>query len=141
EADRLPPPLHLARSFARAHFLSIGEKLRVAYGLASLMREPADADPPFFNWLTRHRQTPRTIERFWGVVLVSALNESVERVGLRYARKVFRDGFLTHRRGFEVAVPTVPLARLYGDELRQWFSEHGVEIRLNEAAEALDVEA
>src|SRR5207247_9484952 len=38
-ADRLPAPLHLARSFARAHFLSIGEKLRVAYGLAALMRD------------------------------------------------------------------------------------------------------
>lgn len=137
--DRLPAPLHLARSFARAHFLSIGEKVRVAYGLASLMREPADADPPFFEWLTRHRQTPRTIDRFWGVVLVSALNESVERVGLRYARKVFRDAFLTHRRGLEVEVPSVPLARLYGGELQSWFASRGVAIRLNEAVTGLDV--
>jgi squalene-associated FAD-dependent desaturase len=138
-ADRLPAPFHLARSFARAHYLSIGEKLRLAYGLAALMREPPDADPPFFDWLMRHRQTPRTIERFWGVVLVSALNESVQRVGLRYARKVFRDAFLTHRRGFEVEVPSVPLARLYGEELQKWFASHGIGIRLNEAAEALDV--
>jgi squalene-associated FAD-dependent desaturase len=139
EADRLPAPLHLARSFARAHYLSIGEKLRVAYGLMWLMREPPDADSPFLDWLIRHRQTPRTIERFWGVVLVSALNESVERVGLRYARKVFRDAFMAHRRGFEVEVPNVPLARLYGDELREWISAHGVTVRLNEAAEALEI--
>jgi squalene-associated FAD-dependent desaturase len=139
EADRLPAPFHLARSFARAHYLSVGDKLRVAYGLATLMREPADADPPFFDWLMRHRQTPRTIARFWGVVLVSALNESVDRVGLRYARKVFRDAFLTHRRGFEVEVPSVPLARLYGDELRQWFASHGVDIRLNESVESLKI--
>jgi squalene-associated FAD-dependent desaturase len=139
EADRLPAPLHLARSFARAHFLSIGEKLRVAYGLAALLREPADADPPFFDWLMRHRQTPRTIERFWGVVLVSALNESVQRLGLRYARKVFRDAFVAHRRGFEVEVPSVPLARLYGDELQGWFARHGVTIRLNEAVESLEI--
>src|SRR5438128_5584971 len=138
-ADPLPAPLHLARSFARAHFLSLTDKLRIAYGLARLTREPRDADPPFFDWLTRHRQTPRTIEHFWGVVLVSALNESVQRIGLRYARKVFRDAFLTHRRGFEVEVPTVPLDRLYGDELRNWFSARRVTIRLNEAAEGLAI--
>ena len=51
---------------------------------------------------------------------MSALNETVDRVGLKYARKVFVDGFLRHRDGFVVHVPTVPLGRLYGDELRQW---------------------
>src|SRR5581483_4677505 len=76
----------------------------------------------------------------WGIVLVSALNESVDRIGLRYARQVFRDAFLTDRRGFEVEVPTVPLARLYGEELQRWFAGHGVEIRLNEAVQALAIE-
>src|SRR5947209_11091183 len=42
-ADRLPAPLHLARSFARAHYLTWPEKLRVAWGLARLVRESPDA--------------------------------------------------------------------------------------------------
>jgi squalene-associated FAD-dependent desaturase len=138
-ADRLPAPFHLARAFATAHYLTGIEKLRIAWGLWRLMREPADADPPFGEWLLAHRQTRRTINRFWGVVLVSALNESVDRIGLRYARKVFRDGFMTHRRGFEVSVPAVPLARLYGEEMARWFAQHGVEVRLNEAVRTLDI--
>ncbi len=133
QADRLPAPFHLARAFAAAHYLTIGEKLRIAWGLWRLMCEPADADPPFRDWLQSHRQTQRTIDRFWGVVLTSALNETVDRIGLRYARKVFRDGFLSHRRGFEVSVPTVPLGRLYGDELGAWFARHNVELRVNAA--------
>ena len=44
---------------------------------------------------------------WWGLVLVSALNETPDRVGLRYARKVFRDGFLRHPRGFEIELPAV----------------------------------
>ncbi len=139
-ADRLFAPLHLARSFATAHYLSPIEKLRVAWGLACLARSSADADPPFLDWLNAHRQTQRTIDRFWGVVLVSALNETVDRVGLKYARKVFRDGFLTHRRGFEVQLPTVPLARLYGDELHDWLAHHGVEVRLEAAVREIVVE-
>ncbi|HEY1380973.1 MAG TPA: hydroxysqualene dehydroxylase HpnE [Gemmataceae bacterium] len=138
-ADRLPAPLHLARAFAAAHYLTWVEKLRIAWGLWRLMREPENADPPFRDWLLAHRQTERTIDRFWGVVLVSALNEAVDRVGLRYARKVFRDGFLIHPRGFEVQVPTVPLTRLYGDELAAWFERHGVEVRLNAAVREIAV--
>src|SRR5262249_2852606 len=91
-ADPLPAPLHLARTFLNAHYLSLNEKLRVAWGLACLRLAPPGADPPFSDWLRRHGQTPRAVERFWGVVLTSALNEAPDRVGLRYARKVFVDG-------------------------------------------------
>jgi squalene-associated FAD-dependent desaturase len=136
-ADRLPAPLHLARSFLAAHYLRPAEKLRIAWGLARLARTPGDGDPPFRDWLARHGQTPRTVERFWGLVLTSALNEVPERIGLRYARKVFLDGFLHHRRGFEVEVPAVPLGRLYGEELRAWLARHGVSLRLGQAVRRL----
>jgi squalene-associated FAD-dependent desaturase len=136
-ADRLPAPLHLARSFLRAHYLSLSEKARIAWGLFRLRREPPDADPPFLDWLLRHGQTAQTIDRFWGVVLVSALNEEPARVGLRYARKVFVDGFLGHPKGFEVSVPTVPLGRLYGAELHAWLERHGVGLLLGRGARSL----
>jgi squalene-associated FAD-dependent desaturase len=127
-ADSLPAPLHLARAFAGFHFLTWAEKARVAWGLSCLRFARTPDDPPLLPWLRRHGQTRRTIDRFWGLVLVSALNESPDRIGLRYARKVFLDGFLTHRRGFEVELPTVPLGRLYGDELRSWLARHNVRL-------------
>jgi len=139
-ADPLPAPFHLARSFLRAHYLTRGDKLRVAWGLFHLRLVSADRDEPFLPWLRRHRQNARTIQRFWEIVLVSALNESVERVGLKYARKVFVDAFLTDRRGFEVQVPTVPLDRLYGDELRTWFAKHGVTIEFNAGVTAVEIQ-
>ena len=42
-------------------------------------------------WLREQGQSPRMIERFWSVVLVSALGESTDRVALSMARKVFLD--------------------------------------------------
>jgi squalene-associated FAD-dependent desaturase len=139
-ADPWPAPFHLARSFATAHYLSAAEKLRIAWGLACLCRADLQADPPFADWLLRHHQTPRTISRFWGVVLTSALNETPERIGLRYARKVFVDGFLRHRRGFEVELPAVPLGLLYGKELQNWLAAHGVAVQYQRGAQALRVE-
>jgi squalene-associated FAD-dependent desaturase len=131
KADPWPAPFHLGRALMGAHYLTPGDKLRVAYGLLAMLREKPDADPPLLPWLEAHRQNKRTVERFWGVVLTSALNETVDRVGLKYARKVFRDGFVRHRDGFVVQVPTVPLGRLYGDELRGWLSRHGIGVREN----------
>jgi len=125
-----PAPLHLLRSFAGAHYLSLGEKLRAAWGLLQLQRHAPKDDPPFQDWLVKNHQTPRLVDRFWGLVLVSALNETPDRIGLRYARKVFVDAFLKHPRGFEVEVPSVPLGRLYGEELIQWLAAHQVDLQL-----------
>jgi len=140
QADGLPAPLHLFRSFAGAHYLSFAEKLRAAWGLLQLQWHTSDDDPPFADWLAQHRQTQRIIDRFWGLVLVSALNESPDRIGLRYARKVFVDGFLKHRRGFEIEVPTVPLGRLYGEELLHWLQQHQVDLQLQKAVKSIYVQ-
>jgi squalene-associated FAD-dependent desaturase len=138
-ADPLPAPLHLARSLLRAHYLTFGDKLRIGWGMFCLLRANAGDDPPLLEWLKRHRQNQRTIDRFWGVVLVSALNERLDRLGLKYARKVFHDAFMRHRRGFEISIPTVPLARLYGDELRDWFAKHGVTIETNAGVSGFEI--
>jgi squalene-associated FAD-dependent desaturase len=135
-ADCWPAPFHLLRSFLGAHYLSAADKLRIAWGLACLARCPPDADPPFYDWLRAHGQTPRTVARFWGLVLTSALNETPDRIGLRYARKVFVNAFLRHRRGFEVELPVVPLGLLYGTELEAWLEKHNVCLRLHTAAKA-----
>jgi squalene-associated FAD-dependent desaturase len=139
QAGRWPAPFHLARSFLGAHYLTLGEKLRAAWGLACLRRASPDADPRFIDWLQRHGQTPCLVDRFWGLVLISALNETPDRIGLRYARKVFVDGFLRHRRGFEIEVPAVPLGELYGRELQDWLSRHDVRLLSGTAAKCLHI--
>src|SRR4051812_30957569 len=90
-ADPLPAPFHLTRAFLAAHHLSMADKGRIAYGLARLRLTPKEDDRPFTDWLRQHGQTTSAVRRFWGLVLVSALNEDAERVGLKYARKVFVD--------------------------------------------------
>jgi squalene-associated FAD-dependent desaturase len=137
KADPWPAPFHLGRALFGAHYLTPGDKLRVVYGLAALLRAAPEADPPLLPWLLAHRQNKRTIDRFWGTVLTSALNETVDRVGLKYARKVFRDGFVRHRDAFTVHVPSVPLGRLYGDELHAWLAAHEVELHEGTGAKRL----
>ena len=136
-ADPWPAPAHLGRALLGAHYLTSGEKLRIAYGLACLLREPPNADPPAIDWLHRNGQSDRTIARFWAVVLTSALNETVDRVGLKYARKVFLDGFVATRDAWKVHVPTVPLGAFYGDRLRTYLEANHVTVIENAAVKSL----
>jgi squalene-associated FAD-dependent desaturase len=126
-----PAPLHLAGSFLAAKFLDWGDKLRVAFGLACLASgHDGRSDEPFAHWLLRHRQSLRSINLFWAPVLVSALNERLEQMDLSHARKVFLDGFLRNRTGFQPEIPLVPLGELYGTRLESWLRNHDVAVRL-----------
>jgi squalene-associated FAD-dependent desaturase len=126
-----PAPLHLAGSFLAARFLNLGDKLRVAFGLACLASDhDGHTDEPFAEWLLRHRQSLRAINLFWAPVLVSALNERLEQMDFGHARKVFLDGFLRNRTGFQPEIPLVPLGELYGTRLERWLRDHDVVVHL-----------
>jgi len=115
QASPLPAPFHNAPSFARAAFLDIADKDAIARGLFFLaMSPPRDGQEDFLSWLKRHAQTERGIERFWKPVLVSALNEDLDRMAAMYAAQVFRESFLKSRAAGRMGVPRVPLSELYG---------------------------
>ncbi len=137
----LPAPLHLAAAFLRLSYLSWREKLALARGLKALARERPETarEQNFADWLAKQRQPLNVLERFWWVVLVSALSESLDRVSVAAAQKVFVDGFLANRHGWEVWLPTVPLDELYSGQLTRWLTSHGVEVRLKSGAERLVV--
>jgi squalene-associated FAD-dependent desaturase len=131
KADPFPAPFHFTRSFARAHFLTWTQKIKIASALLRLWWFPPEEDEPLREWLARNDQDQFCIERFWKVVLVSALNEAIDRVGVKYARQVFVEGFLSSRTGSQVWLPGVPLGQLYGVELQQFLSQHRVDVCLN----------
>lgn len=140
-AGRLPAPFHLAMSFLRVRFLSPIERLRVAFGLAALRYRKGRPGETFDAWLRRHGQNDRTIDRYWGPVLVSALNERLDRMDVGHARKVFLDGFLRNRDGFQMEIPTVPLGELYGRPLEAWLAARGVDVRLKTGVKHVEADA
>ena len=139
----LPAPLHLGPAFLRLGYLSLGERLGVGRALVKLARTKIDDDerqPTVGQWLRRQGQSPAAIERFWAVVLVSALGEEVEHASLAAARKVFVDGFLSAREAYEILVPQIPLGELYGRRLESWLDARGVKLWLGAPVEQVTLE-
>jgi zeta-carotene desaturase len=65
------------------------------------------------DWLLQKRQTPHAIDRFWRQVLVSAVNEDLDRMAAHHGFQVFWQGFLARADSYEMGVPNVPLSQLY----------------------------
>jgi len=110
----LPAPLHTAPAFLRAPCLAFSDKLAIGRAMMALAAAvPADRGEAFLDWLKRHGQTAQAIERFWKTILVSALNEDLDRVSVPYAAQVVRESFLKSAAAGRMGIPTVPLTELY----------------------------
>lgn len=113
----LPYPAHLAGSFLQFGFLSWRDKLALAADLRALQTlygDPSLERMTMLQWLTSRRVSPNSYQRFWRPILVSALNEEPDRASARAAFQVFAEGLLGSETSYQMGVPAVPLAELYG---------------------------
>jgi squalene-associated FAD-dependent desaturase len=119
-AGRLPAPFHFTGSFWKLACLSLGDKLSIARGLMAIRSEHGrrtDLDRiTMLDWLREKRQTETAIRRFWGQVLVSAVNEDLDRMAASHGFQVFWLGFLARSNSYQMGIPAVPLGELYAPE-------------------------
>ena len=133
----LPAPMHNVPAFLRAKMLSLKDKLGIARAMNAMSRKlPEDSEENFLSWLRRHRQTERAIERFWKTVLVSALNEDLDRVSVRYAAQVFRESFMKSAEAGRMGLPSIPLSELYGYAI-DYIRARGGQVLLRDAVTAI----
>jgi zeta-carotene desaturase len=142
-AGMLPAPAHFAGSFLGLRFLNLSEKIAIARAFEAIRKEShtrTDLDRiSMQQWLEEKRQPPRAIERFWRQVLVSAINEELDRMAAAHGFQVFELGFLANSTNYEMGVPRVPLADLYGEE--SWARIGNVEIHLRSAVQEIEIGA
>lgn len=138
----LPAPAHFLGSFFGLNFLNLREKLAVARAMQAIPREygtRSDLDRiTMQQWLDEKKQPARAIERFWRQVLVSAVNEELDRMAASHGLQVFRQGFLAGANSCEMGVPAVPLGDLYSSDA--WKRIGNVEIRLRMAVTRILIE-
>jgi squalene-associated FAD-dependent desaturase len=135
-APCLPAPLHLLPAMLRLSYLPWRDRLQTIRLLLALARA-SDVSTTARNevssenmqaWLEDHKVSSTALLGFWDVILVSALGESVDHVSVAAARKVFVDGFMTNRRGYEVLVPEQSLSELIDQQVGSCLAQRGVRI-------------
>ena len=138
----LPSPLHLVPALRQLKFLTRADRSHISKTFRSIAamsrtRKPLEVSEKFLSdmkisrdqleasrqstrdklsfldFLEIHNPSDNVKRRFWNVILVSALSESMENISFQHAAKVFVDGFLANNRGWEISIPAVPLGELY----------------------------
>ena len=136
---RLPAPLHGTPSLLSAHAFSFADKLALARAFRAMMKPGAldESHESLGDWLRRHKQTDGAMNRFWRLVIASALNADVEHIAMHYAAKVIRELFMNSAEAGSMGMSSVPLSRLYEDVI-PFLSERGGTIHLNAHVEGAE---
>jgi squalene-associated FAD-dependent desaturase len=134
----LPAPLHGLPKLMAAHAFSWADKLSLARAFAAMMRPIVhDSTESLGDWLKRHGQTRGAVERFWRLVIASALNAEIDEIALPYAAKVIRELFMNSALAGSMGMSTVPLSELYA-RVTPYLEEHSGSVLLNASVEGAE---
>ncbi len=127
----LPAPLHGLPKLLTAHAFSLADKIALARAFSALMRPvPSYSRESLDAWLRRHGQTRGAIERFWRLVIASALNADLDSIAMPYAAKVIRELFMNSAYAGSMGMSRAPLSELYGGAA-PLIESHGGSVHLN----------
>jgi squalene-associated FAD-dependent desaturase len=134
----MPAPLHGALSFLSADAFRVADKIALARAFSAMARLDArhDANESLGNWLRRHKQTEGALNRFWRLVIASALNADIENIAVSYASKVIRELFMNSAEAGAMGMSTVPLSELYAGA-EKFLIDRGSSVLYNTNVESL----
>jgi hydroxysqualene dehydroxylase len=143
--DRLPAPLHLGRSLLGYGLIPVRDRLRLgraAVALARLDLDDPDLDAQTFAaWLADRGQGPAAISALWDLICLPTVNLPATQASLAMAAKVFQTGLLTDAGAGDIGWSRVPLGLLHGERAASALRKAGVQVRLGEAAVAVERDA
>jgi zeta-carotene desaturase len=115
-----------AQAFTFADKLSLARAMRAMMkpGLLDHSRESLG------DWLRRYKQTEGALNRFWRLVIASALNAEIDSIALHYAAKVIRELFMNSAEAGSMGMSTVPLSELYAG-VTPFLTQRGGSVLLN----------
>ena len=131
----LPAPLHGLPKLLSAHAFTLADKAALARAFRVLLRPvPMDSTESLADWLKRNAQTQGAIERFWRLVIASALNADLDAIAMPYAAKVIRELFMNSAEAGAMGMNSVPLSELYAGA-EKFLSDRGCEVLFNRNVE------
>jgi squalene-associated FAD-dependent desaturase len=134
----LPAPLHGLPRLLTAPAFSFADKLALGRAFRAMMKPiPDDSTESLGDWLRRHKQTRGALDRFWRLVIASALNAEIDEIGLPYAAKVIRELFMNSALAGSMGMSRLPLSELYRPVMR-YLEARGGAVLFNTNVEGAD---
>lgn len=127
------------------HISMVG-RLRLLYGMMRIRfarRKPGGPleDETFDSWLRRRGQNDETISRFWNLIVLPALNDSITDVSADAGLMLFQTALLGAPSKAAIGYPVVGLSRLAGDAAERYITHRNGEVRRSSDVSGLAYES
>lgn len=137
----LPVPLHGFPRLLAAQAFSLADKLSLARAFTAVMcGDHGNPQETLGSWLRRHKQTQGALDRFWRLVIASALNAEIEEIAVPYATKVVRELFMNSVFAGAMGMSKLPLSGLYAN-VPEYLSHRGGKLLLQTNVESAEWDA
>ncbi len=135
----LPAPLHGLPKLFSARAFTRADKVALAKAFSAILKlNPKGCSTQSLgDWLRRNGQTQGAIDRFWRLVIASALNADIDEIALPYAAKVIRELFLNSAPAGAMGMSSVPLSELYSGA-EKYLKAHGGDVVYNAGVEGAE---
>jgi squalene-associated FAD-dependent desaturase len=132
----LPAPMHGLPAILRARCFTLRDKLSLFFALTAILLGPKPSPKrSLFDWLERHLQSRGAMDRFWRLVIASALNADLDKIRLPSAFKVIRQVFLNSPTAGNMGMSTIPLSELY-QGAKKYLEDRRGSIQFNQNVES-----
>ena len=142
-AGRLPKPLHMLPSFLAYRHLGLWDKLTTVYGLLRLTftdrTSPALQEESFAHWLRRHRQTERSIQNFWDLIVKPCANDHMEDVSAAMGIMIFQEGILKNPQASRIGYAREGLSTIMGEAAKAYLESKGASTITGTSAASLQL--
>ena len=134
KANALPGSLANIKALLFYGHLSPAAKLRLLYGLLRIRlakRKPGGPmeDEKFDAWLRRHMQNDETIDNFWNLITLPALNDDIRDVSVDMGVMLFQTALMGAPHKAAIGYPLVGLSSLAGTAASDFVRAAGGEVR------------
>jgi len=140
-ASPLPAPLHGLPKLLTCSAFSLQDKISLARAFSAILLGQAnDPNESLADWLRRQHQSKGAMDRFWRLVIASALNSELDQIGVNYASMVIRGLFMDSAWAGALGMSTVPLSTLYA-QVPEFLAQRGGSLILNANVERIEWDA
>ena len=140
-ASPLPKPVHMLPSLLTYKHLGLVDKALAIYAMLRIRftnrNNPSLQDETFGRWLKRHRQSKRSIDNFWNLIVKPCVNDDVEDVSAAMGIMVMQEGLLKTRRGSCIGYSREGLSALMGQAAQEYIERKGGRLVTGKAALSL----
>ena len=134
KANGLPGSFANIKALLFYGHLSPAAKLRLLYGLLRIRLAKRESGGPmedetFDSWLRRNMQNDETIENFWNLITLPALNDDISDVNADMGVMLFQTALMGAPHNAAIGYPLVGLSSLAGTAASNFIRAAGGEVR------------